>query len=102
MLANKAAGVPNWYHPASFTAGGQYANKHPAMLARQACYGMLAAAWHIYSGGRPAELFRLRWYDSGVPGAGDLPVWGLGVCGLLKEFQDTSGTGFWTVSSTVL
>jgi hypothetical protein len=71
MLANKAAGAPNWFHPRSLTSGAQYSNTSPAMLARQAAYGTLAAAWHLYTGGRPAECFRLRWGDTGMPGAGN-------------------------------
>lgn len=98
MLANKGRGAANWYHPASLTSGAQYANNNPAFRARQAAYGMLAAVWHVCTGGRPAECFRLRWDDSGVPGAGDIPVWGLGLVGVLQEFQDAAGTGLWVFS----
>jgi hypothetical protein len=82
MLASKAAGAPNWFHPGSLTSGAQYSNTSPAMLARQAAYGTLAAAWHLYTGGRPAECFRLRWGDTGVPGAGKTPdgAWGWRAC----------------------
>ena len=83
MLANKATGMPSWFHPASLTSGARYANSSPAMTARQAAYGCLAAAWHLYTGGRPAECFRLRWGDTGVPGASDVPVWALGLAGTL-------------------
>uniref|UniRef100_A0A383WKX2 Uncharacterized protein n=1 Tax=Tetradesmus obliquus TaxID=3088 RepID=A0A383WKX2_TETOB len=66
MLASKAAGAPNWFHPGSLTSGAQYSNTSPAMLATQAAYGTLAAARHLYTGGRPAECCRLRWGDTGV------------------------------------
>jgi hypothetical protein len=100
MLKLKAAGDPKWYHPSSLTSGGRFANKSPAVLARQAAHGMLAAAWHLYTGGRPAECFRMRWDDSSVPGAdAGPPVWVLGLAGVLKMFQDMPGTGFCLVSS---
>jgi hypothetical protein len=100
MLKLKAAGDPKWYLPSSLTSGGRFANKSPAVLARQAAHGMLAAAWHLYTGGRPAECFRMRWDDSSVPGAdASPPVWVLGLAGILKLFQDMPGTGFCLVSS---
>jgi hypothetical protein len=68
------------------------------MLARQAAYGTQAAAWHLYTGGRPAECFRLRWGDTGVPGAGNIPVWALGLAGRLRDFQEAPGTGFFMIN----
>jgi hypothetical protein len=60
---------------------------------------MLAAAWHLYTGGRPAECFRMRWDDSSVPGVdASPPVRVLGLAGILQLFQDTPGTGFCLVS----
>jgi hypothetical protein len=98
-LTLKAAGDPKWYHPSSLTSGGRFANKSPAVLARQAAHGMLAAAWHLYTGGRPAECFRMRWDDSSVPGADAAPpVWVLGLAGILQLFQDMPGAGFCLVS----
>jgi hypothetical protein len=100
MLKLKAAGDPKWYQPSSLTSGGHFANKSPAVQARQAAHGMLATAWHLYTGGRPAECFRMRWDDSSVPGAdASPPVWVLGLAGVLKLFQDMPGTGFCLVSS---
>jgi hypothetical protein len=100
MLRLKAAGDPKWYHPSSLTSGGRFANGSPAVLARQAAHGMLAAAWHLYTGGRPAECFRMRWDDSSVPGAdAGPPVWVLGLAGVLQLFQAMPGTGFCLVSS---
>ena len=32
MLASKAAGAPNWFHPGSLTSGAQYSNTDPAWL----------------------------------------------------------------------
>jgi hypothetical protein len=58
------------------------------MLARQAAYGTLASAWNLYTGSRPAECFRLRWGDTGVPGAGKFPVWALVLAGMLQDFHD--------------
>uniref|UniRef100_A0A383VHU2 Uncharacterized protein n=1 Tax=Tetradesmus obliquus TaxID=3088 RepID=A0A383VHU2_TETOB len=98
MLASKAAGVANWFHPGFLTSGAQYSNTSPAMLARQAAYGTLAAAWHLYTDGRPAECFRLRWGDTGVPGAGNVPVWALGLAGLLQDFQEVPGAGFYMIN----
>jgi hypothetical protein len=99
MLTLKAAGHPQWYHPSSLTSGGRFANKSPAVLARQAAHGMLAAAWHLYTGGRPAECFRMRWDDSSVPEADAVPpVWVLGLAGVLQSFQDMPGIGFCLVS----
>ena len=98
MLASKAAGAANWFHPGSLTSGAQYSNTSPAMLSRQAAYGTLAAAWHLYTDGRPAECFRLRWGDTGVPGAGNVPVWALGLAGLLQDFQEAPGTGFYMIN----
>jgi hypothetical protein len=84
-----------WHHPSSLTSGGRFANNSPALLARQAALGMSAAGWHCYTGGRPAECFRLRWPDSSVPGVDtEPPVWVLGLSGLLKVFQNSPGAGF--------
>jgi hypothetical protein len=47
-----------WHNPSSLTNGGRFGNGPPALLARQAALGMFAAAWHCYTGGRPAELTR--------------------------------------------
>lgn len=86
MLQLKAAGHPMWYHPSSQTTGRRFANGSPALLARQAAH--LTAAWHIYTCGRPAECFRMRWHDSSVPGVdGAPPVWALGLADILKLFQ---------------
>jgi hypothetical protein len=84
-----------WHHPSSLTSGGRFANNSPALLARQAALGMFAAAWHCYTGGRPAECFRLRWPDLSVAGVdAEPPVWVLGLSGVLKVFQDSPGAGF--------
>jgi hypothetical protein len=103
MQSLKDAGHPLWYHPSSLTNGGRFANNSPALLARQAALGMLAAAWHLYTGGRPAECFRMRWGDSAVPGVhGQPPVWALGLAGLLPAFQETPGTGYTMVRACCL
>lgn len=68
-----------------------------AMAARQAAFGTLAAAGHLYTGGRPAECFRLRWGGTGMPGAADVPVWALGLGGMLQDLQATAGSGFYMV-----
>lgn len=95
MNALRAAGHPLWYLPSSLANGGRFTNNSPALLARQAAHGMLAAARHIYTGSRPTECFRMRWQDSCVPGLdGEPPVWALGLAGLLKVLQDMPGAGF--------
>jgi len=49
----------------------------------------------MYQGSRQAETFRGCWDHSSVPAVdGQLPVWGLGLAGVLKQFQDRRGTGF--------
>jgi hypothetical protein len=102
MLRLKAAGDPKWYHPSSLTSGGRFANGSAAMLARRAAHGMLAAGWHLYTGGRPVECFRMRWDDISVPGAdASPPVWVLGLAGILRFFQGMPGTGFCPVRSLV-
>ena len=55
MLVNKATGKANWYHPASLTSGGRYANGSAAMRCIQAASGMLASCWHMYTSRRQAE-----------------------------------------------
>jgi hypothetical protein len=99
MLANKAAGMPNWYHPGSLCSGGRYANGSAAMRAVQGARGMLACAWHIATGGRQAELFRCRATDTCIDGVcqdSKPPVWALGLAGadVLAAFQQAQGTGF--------
>jgi hypothetical protein len=98
MLANKTAGMRNWYHPGSLCSGGRYANGSAAMRAVQAARGMLACAWHIATGGRQAEAFRWRATDSSVAGVSpdiNPPVWCLGLAGsdVLAAFQQAEGTG---------
>jgi hypothetical protein len=56
--------------------------------------------WHLYTGGRPAECFRMRWDDISLPGAdASPPVWVLNLAGILQLFQGMPGTGFCLVSS---
>jgi hypothetical protein len=101
MEANKAAGVPNWYHPASLTKGGQFANGSAALRCRHTAYGCLSTIWAIWQGGRQAELFRMRWWDCTVPlssdvtGGEDPPLFVLGLGRILKPFQDGLASGFW-------
>jgi len=98
MLANKAAGLPNWFHPGTLSSGARFANGSAAMTAVQAALGMLACGWHIATGGRQAECFRWRWSDTGAEGLSANfipPVWVLGLAGVLEEFQQAQGTGFY-------
>ena len=99
MLANKQAGVANWHHPASLGgSGGSYANGSLPQRTQQAALAVLAFCWSIYRGGRPAELFRMRWFDASVllPGQEvQLPLFVLGLSGLLPMLQEAAGTGWW-------
>ena len=56
----------------------------------------------MYTGGRQAGCFRVRWQDAtvvlteevtGVPGVAEVPLWTLGLAGLLDRFQLGLGTG---------
>ena len=101
MLTNKAAGKANWYHPASLTSGGRYANGSAPMRCVQAASGMLASSWHMYTSRRQAEGIRWRWSLTGVEGVSEEtipPVWGVGMAGLLQHFQEAQGTGFYMVN----
>jgi hypothetical protein len=101
VLANKAAGKPNWYHPASLTSGGRYANGSAPMRCVQAASGMLASSWHMHTSRRQAEGIRWRWSLTGVEGVSEEsipPVWGVGMAGLLQLFQEAQGTGFYMVN----
>jgi hypothetical protein len=58
----------------------------------------LAFCWALYRGGRPAELFRMRWFDARVQLPGQeaaLPLFTLGLSGLLTQLQHAPGTGWW-------
>jgi len=91
----KDSNDPDWFHPSRLTRGEQFATTTAAFRARQAAYGLLATAQHLYQGSRQAETFRSCWDHSSVPAVdGQLPVWGLGLAGVLKQFQDRRGTGF--------
>jgi len=101
MLANKAAGKANWYHPASLTSGGRYANGSAPLRCIHAASGMLASSWHMTTSRRQAEAFRWRWSLTGIEGVSEEcipPVWGVGMAGLLRCFQEAQGTGFYMVN----
>ena len=99
MLANKASGVPNWHHPASLGgSGGSYANGSLPQRTRHAALAVLAFCWALYRGGRPAELFRMRWFDASIQLPGQeaaLPLFTLGLSDLLPQLQQAPGTGWW-------
>ena len=99
MLTNKAAGVPNWHHPASLGgSGGSYANGSLPQRTQHAALAVLAFCWAIYRGGRPADLFRMRWFDASIQlpeQQAALPLFTLGLSGLLPELQQAAGTGWW-------
>jgi len=113
MLANKAKGVPKWYHPQSLTKGGQFANNSPALRAKHAALACMGWIWALHQGGRQAELMRLRWWDAFVPlaptllssgsssvnsssgSSEDVPLFVLGLGGVFQRFQQAVGTGYW-------
>ena len=86
-----------WTHPAQLTNGGVFASTSPAKRARRAAYGLVAVIFQLYSGGRGAELFRWQWWHTSVllPSGSRVPVWGLGMSGILPLFQKAPGPGFW-------
>ena len=90
----KASGDPMWFHPSRLTTGSQFATTSSAFRARQAALGVLAAGQHLYLGPRQAETARSCWDHSSVPGLDqDIPMWGLGLAGILRRFQESLGTG---------
>ena len=67
----------------------------------QAASGMLASSWHMNTSRRQAEAFRWRWCLTGVEGVFEeciLPVWGVGMAGLLRHFQEAQGTGYYMIN----
>ena len=85
-----------WTHPAQLTNGSVFSSTSPAKRARRAAYGLVAVVFQLYSGGRGAELFRWQWRHTFVVLAGGsrVPVWVLGMSGILPLFQKALG-GFW-------
>jgi hypothetical protein len=86
-----------WTHPAQLTNGGVFSSTSPAKRARRAAYGLVAVCFQLYSGGRGAELFRWQWRHTSVvlAGGAKIPVWALGLSGILPLFQKAPGAGFW-------
>lgn len=106
MLAAKARGEKNWYHPAAYLRNknkdkdGQY---HPGFRAKRAATGFLFWVLTLYAGSRPASVARAKEDDTEVPLPNEFeeglgrspPVWVLGLAGLVEHFQlgyDTGGT----------
>jgi hypothetical protein len=86
---------PLWFHPSSLNSRGQFATTSTAFRARHIAQVLLATAQHLYLGSRQAETARGTWEHSSAPGlSAELPVWALGLSGLLGQFQATLGTGF--------
>ena len=91
-----------WHHPAQLTSGADFAHSSAAERCKHAAMGVLAAVFHLHTGGRQAECFRIRWQDAtvvlteqmtGVPGVAEVPLWTLGLAGILQTFQEGLGTG---------
>ena len=85
------------YHPAQLTSGADFAHGSAAERCRHAAMGVLAAAFHLSTGGRQAECFRIRWQDAtvvvteeltGVPGVAEVPLWVLSMAGAMQKFQE--------------
>ena len=86
-----------WTHPAQLTNGGVFSSTSPAKRARRAAYGLVAVVFQLYSGGRGAELFQWQWRHTSVvlASGAKIPVWALGLSGILPLFQEAPGAGFW-------
>ena len=87
----------NW-HPASLSKvpGSDYSSTYVAMKARHAAMAMLGIAFELYTGSRPAETLRWKFTDTRIATSDgtELPVWYLGLAGVLKNYQQALGTGF--------
>ena len=85
-----------WTHPAQLTNGSVFSSTSPAKRARRAAYGLVAVIFQLYSGGRGAELFRWQWRHTSVllTSGSRVPVWALGMSGILPLFQKAPA-GFW-------
>ena len=87
----------NW-HPASLSKvpGSDYSTTSVAMKARHAAMAMLGIAFELCTGSRPAETLRWKFTDTRIATSDgtELPVWYLGLAGMLEEYQQALGTGF--------
>jgi hypothetical protein len=71
------------------------------MRCMQAASGMLASSWHMNTSRRQGEALRWHWSLTGVEGVSEEsipPVSGVGMPGMLQQYQDAQGTGFYMVN----
>lgn len=71
------------------------------MRCMQAASGMLASSWHMNTSRRQVEALCWHWSLTGVEGVSEEsipPVSGVGMPGMLQQYQDAQGTGFYIVN----
>ena len=81
--------------PSDLTNGVKFSPTSPANKCKNAAKGLMAFIYQLWNGGRSAELVRWRWSDTSITvGEDTVPVWTMGLGGVLSQLQEAKGTGF--------